>query len=105
LINRNYTKIGNDFINLDFIPERTDMAPIVPALTNVFDVALAGAKSTNFQELAANLAVITYKFPFRIPSYFALVIRDILVLEGSRWLGTPNLSSLTRPIPTTPPGV
>lgn len=41
-------------MNLDFIPKGTDTTPIVPALTNVFDAALAGggAKSINFQELA-----------------------------------------------------
>ena len=50
LINRDYTEIGQDFINLDFIPKGTDTSPIVPALTAVFDVALAGggAKSINF---------------------------------------------------------
>ena len=42
LLNRDYTEIGQDFINLDFIPEGTDTSPIVPALTNVFDAALAG---------------------------------------------------------------
>ena len=84
LINRDYSEIGQDFINLDFIPKGTDTAPIVPALTKVFDVALAGggAKSINFQELAADLAVITFEYPFRIPPYFALVIRAISVLEG-----------------------
>ena len=58
LINRDISEIGQDFINLDFIPEGTDTKPIVPALTKVFDVALAGggAKSINFQELAADLA-------------------------------------------------
>ena len=30
-------------------------------------------QSINFQELAADLAEITFKFPFRIPPYFALV--------------------------------
>ncbi len=33
LINRDYTEIGQDFINLGFIPEGTDTTPIVPALT------------------------------------------------------------------------
>ena len=84
LLNRDYTEIGQDFINLDFIPKGTDTKPIVPALTKVFDVALAGggAKSINFQELAADLAQITFDYPFRIPPYFALVIRAISVLEG-----------------------
>jgi len=51
LINRDYELIGDDFVNLDFIPEGTDTAPIVPALKRVFDAALAGggAKSINFQ--------------------------------------------------------
>ena len=41
-----------------------------------------GAKSINFQELAADLAEITFEFPFRIPPYFALVIRIDLSAEG-----------------------
>jgi aarF domain-containing kinase len=94
LINRDYTEIGQDFINLDFIPKGTDTSPIVPALTKVFDVALAGggAKSINFQELAADLAQITFEYPFRIPPYFALVIRAISVLEGIALVGNPNVS-------------
>lgn len=101
LINRDYTEIGQDFINLDFIPEGTDTAPIVPALTTVFDVALAGggAKSINFQELAADLAEITYEFPFRIPPYFALVIRAISVLEGIALVGNPDFAIIDEAYP------
>lgn len=33
LINRDYSEIGQDFINLDFIPKGTDTRGIVPALT------------------------------------------------------------------------
>ncbi len=64
LLNRDYTEIGQDFINLDFIPEGTDTRPIVPALTKVFDAALVGggAKSINFQDLAADLAEITFEY-------------------------------------------
>merc|ERR1712054_328118 len=84
LINRDYSEIGDDFKNLDFIPEGVDTSPIVPALSRVFDAALAGggAKSINFQELASDLATITFEYPFRIPPYFALIIRAIGVLEG-----------------------
>ena len=94
LINRDYTEIGQDFINLDFIPKGTDTTTIVPALTKVFDVALAGggAKIINFQELAADLATITFEYPFQIPPYFALVIRAISVLEGIALVGNPNVS-------------
>merc|ERR1740117_155483 len=101
LINRDYTEIGQDFINLDFIPKGTDTTPIIPALTTVFDVALAGggAKSINFQELAADLAVITYEFPFRIPPYFALVIRAISVLEGIALVGNPEFAIIDEAYP------
>ena len=66
-----------------------DTGPIIPALSRVFDAALAGggAKSINFQELAADLAEITFTFPFRIPPYFALIIRAISVLEGIARVG------------------
>jgi aarF domain-containing kinase len=101
LINRDYAEIGRDFINLDFIPAGTDTTPIVPALTTVFDVALAGggAKSINFQELAADLAEITYEFPFRIPPYFALVIRAISVLEGIALVGNPDFAIIDEAYP------
>ena len=101
LLNRDYTEIGQDFINLDFIPKGTDTEPIVPALTKVFDVALAGggAKSINFQELAADLAQITFDYPFRIPPYFALVIRAISVLEGIALVGNPNFAIIDEAYP------
>jgi len=62
----------------------------------VFEAALAGggAKSINFQELAADLAEITFKFPFRIPPYFALVIRAISVLEGIALVGNPEVQKI-----------
>ena len=79
---------------MDFIPRGVDTAPIVPALARVFDAALAGggAKSINFQELAADLAEITYEFPFRIPPYSALIIRAVSVLEGIALVGNPQFA-------------
>merc|ERR1719162_1783351 len=101
LINRDYSLIGEDFKNMDFIPRGTDTAPIVPALSKVFDVALAGggAKSINFQELAADLAEITYEFPFRIPPYSALIIRAISVLEGIALVGNPQFAIIDEAYP------
>jgi len=101
LLNRDYTEIGQDFVNLDFIPKGTDTTPIVPALTKVFDAALAGggAKSINFQELAGDLAEITFEYPFKIPPYFALVIRAIGVLEGIALVGNPNFAIIDEAYP------
>ncbi|KAJ1449624.1 ABC1 family-domain-containing protein [Pelagophyceae sp. CCMP2097] len=101
LIHRDYDRIGDDFVKLDFIPEGTDVAPIVPALARVFDAALAGggAKSINFNDLAADLAEITFTFPFRIPPYFALVIRAIGVLEGIALVANPGFAIVDEAYP------
>lgn len=101
LINRDYENIGDDFVNMDFIPQGVDTRPIVPALARVFDAALAGggAKSINFQELAADLAEITYKFPFRIPPYSALIIRAVSVLEGIALVGNPQFAIIDEAYP------
>jgi len=101
LIHRDYERIGDDFVALDFIPKGVDTTPIVPALARVFDAALTGggAKSLNFQELAADLAEITFKFPFRIPPYFALIIRAISVLEGIALVGNPQFAIVDEAYP------
>ncbi len=45
------------------------------------------------RDLAADLAQITFDFPFKIPPYFALIIRAISVLEGIALLGNPGNSA------------
>jgi hypothetical protein len=67
----------------------------------VFDAALAGggAKAINFQDLAADLAHITFEYPFRIPPYFALIIRAIGVLEGIALVGNEVPASAPAPAP------
>ena len=49
----------------------TDLSPILPVLAKVFDQALegGGAKNINFQDLAADLAQITFDYPFRCSSH------------------------------------
>lgn len=119
LVHRDYSAIGEDFVKLEFIPRGVDITPIVPALTKVFDAALAGggAKSINFQELAADLgtrrlsslscfshslfsiAQITFEYPFRIPPYFALIIRAIGVLEGIALVGNKDFAIVDEAYP------
>ena len=67
----------------------------------VFDQALegGGAKNINFQELAADLAQITFDYPFRIPPYFALIIRAISVLEGIALVGNPEFALVDEAYP------
>ncbi|BDA45558.1 Uncharacterized protein sll0005 [Coccomyxa sp. Obi] len=101
LIHRDYEAIVQDFVTLDFIPKGTDLSPILPVLARVFDQALegGGAKNINFQELAADLAQITFDYPFRIPPYFALIIRAISVLEGIALVANPDFAIVDEAYP------
>ncbi|GAB4844096.1 hypothetical protein Ancab_014061 [Ancistrocladus abbreviatus] len=101
LIHRDYEAIVKDFVKLDFIPEGVNLEPILPVLAKVFDQALegGGAKNINFQELASDLAQITFDYPFRIPPYFALIIRAIGVLEGIALVGNPDFAIVDEAYP------
>lgn len=101
LIHRDYDAIVKDFVKLDFIPEGVNLEPILPVLAKVFDQALegGGAKNINFQELASDLAQITFDYPFRIPPYFALIIRAIGVLEGIALVGNPEFALVDEAYP------
>ena len=105
LLNRDYEEIIQDFVTLDFLDSSEDVeaikADLLPALKNVFDQALSGggARGINFNELAGDLAQITFKFPFRIPPYFALVIRAIGVLEGIALVGNPQFALIDEAFP------
>ena len=101
LIHRDYAAIVKDFVKLGFIPEGVNLEPLLPVLAKVFDQALegGGAKNINFQELAADLAQITFDYPFRIPPYFALIIRAIGVLEGIALVGNPDFAIVDEAYP------
>ncbi|XP_031482683.1 uncharacterized protein LOC116252511 [Nymphaea colorata] len=101
LIHRDYDAIVKDFVNLGFIPEGVNLEPILPVLAKVFDQALegGGAKNINFQELASDLAQITFDYPFQIPPYFALIIRAIGVLEGIALVGDPDFAIVDEAYP------
>ncbi|XP_042516585.1 uncharacterized protein sll0005 isoform X4 [Macadamia integrifolia] len=101
LIHRDYGAIVKDFVKLDFIPEGVNLEPILPVIAKVFDQALegGGAKNINFQELASDLAQITFDYPFRIPPYFALIIRATGVLEGIALVGNPEFAIVDEAYP------
>ncbi|XP_042520450.1 uncharacterized protein sll0005-like [Macadamia integrifolia] len=101
LIHRDYEAIVKDFVKLGFIPDGVNLEPILPVLAKVFDQALegGGAKNINFQELASDLAQITFDYPFRIPPYFALIIRAIGVLEGIALVGNPEFAIVDEAYP------
>ncbi|KAK4341584.1 hypothetical protein RND71_040085 [Anisodus tanguticus] len=101
LIHRDYGAIVKDFVKLGFIPDGVNSEPILPVLAKVFDQALegGGAKNLNFQELASDLAQITFDYPFRIPPYFALIILAIGVLEGIALVGNSDFAIVDEAYP------
>lgn len=49
--------------------------------------------------ITGDLAEITFEYPFKIPPYFALVIRAIGVLEGIALVGNPNFAIIDEAYP------
>ena len=88
LLNRDYAEIGGDFVNLEFIPEGTDVRPIVPALTTVFDAALAGGGGEIGARIeAACVSLVSNPFPYplllahRHPQLRALTSRRLQLIS------------------------
>ena len=83
LVNRNFGKLSKDFVSLGFLAEDVNLEPIVPAFETVFSQALeAGVSRMDFKAVTDDLSGVLYKFPFRVPPYYALIIRSLVTLEG-----------------------
>ncbi|XP_052118148.1 uncharacterized aarF domain-containing protein kinase At1g71810, chloroplastic isoform X1 [Arachis duranensis] len=83
LVNRDFDALSKDFVTLGLLPPTADKEAVTKALTGVFQNAVAqGVRNISFGDLLGNLGTTMYKFKFRIPSYFSLVIRSLAVLEG-----------------------
>ena len=83
LVNRDFESLAEDYIKLDFLTPDTDLRPIIPALANVFGNALgASVAELNFKSITDQMSAMMYEFPFRVPAYYALIIRSMVTLEG-----------------------
>ncbi|WP_232756280.1 ABC1 kinase family protein [Vulcanococcus limneticus] len=83
LVNRNFSKLSRDFVNLGFLAEDVNLEPIVPAFEGVFGQALEmGVSRMDFKAVTDDLSGVMYRFPFRVPPYYALIIRSLVTLEG-----------------------
>lgn len=83
LVNRNFGKLSKDFVTLGFLAEDVNLEPIVPAFESVFSQALeAGVNRMDFKAVTDDMSGVMYKFPFRVPPYYALIIRSLVTLEG-----------------------
>lgn len=95
LVNREFGALADDFITLGLLPPGSDRATIVPALTSVFQGALAkGVSNISFGELSSSLGTTMYQYSFQIPSYYTLLVRSLSVLEGIALSSDPNYKVL-----------
>ncbi|GMI77109.1 hypothetical protein like AT1G71810 [Hibiscus trionum] len=95
LVNRDFDALSKDFVTLGLLPPTVEKVAVTKALTGVFQDAVAkGVRNISFGDLLGNLGSTMYKFKFRIPSYFSLVIRSLAVLEGIAISSDPNYKVL-----------
>ncbi|XP_024396488.1 uncharacterized aarF domain-containing protein kinase At1g71810, chloroplastic isoform X3 [Physcomitrium patens] len=95
LVNREYELLAGDFVTLGLVPPTAELGEVSKALTGVFQDAVSkGVRNISFGDLSGKLGVTMYKFKFRIPPYFSLVIRSLTVLEGIALSSDPNYKVL-----------
>lgn len=83
LVNRDFEGLAQDYVKLEFLTPDVDLTPIVPAFAVVFEDALGGSVSDiNIASITDRLSELMYEYPFRVPAYFALIIRSLVTLEG-----------------------
>ncbi|OWM85957.1 hypothetical protein CDL15_Pgr012207 [Punica granatum] len=100
LVNRDYEAMARDYYALEFLSPDVDVSPIVPALQNLFDDALSATVSElNFKTIVDGLDVVFYQFPFKVPAYYALILRSLTVLEGLAICVDPNFKALAASYP------
>lgn len=100
LVNRDFDSLAQDYVKLDFLTPETDLKPIIPALGNVFNNALgASVAELNFKKITDEMSAMMYEFPFRVPAYYALIIRSMVTLEGIAINIDPNFKVLSKAYP------
>ena len=83
LVNKKFDKLSLDFVKLGFLSKEVDLEPIVPAFQDVFINAIElGVSKMDFKSVTDDMSGIMYKFPFKLPPYYALIIRSLITLEG-----------------------
>jgi predicted unusual protein kinase regulating ubiquinone biosynthesis (AarF/ABC1/UbiB family) len=82
-VNKDYQSMAQDFIKLGFLAPGTDVAPIVPALENIWADSLGRSLADfNFRTVTSKFNELVYQYPIRIPERYSLVIRSLLTQEG-----------------------
>lgn len=100
MVNRDFEGLAEDYVKLEFLTPETDLRPIIPALARVFNNALgASVAELNFKSITDEFSALMYEYPFRVPAYYALIIRSLVTLEGIAINVDPNFKVLSKAYP------
>ncbi|MEM9002744.1 MAG: AarF/ABC1/UbiB kinase family protein [Cyanobacteria bacterium P01_F01_bin.86] len=100
MVNRDFEGLAHDYVKLEFLTPDTDLRPIIPALTEVFSNALgASVAELNFKSITDEFSALMYEYPFRVPAYYALIIRSLVTLEGIAINVDPEFKVLSKAYP------
>jgi len=100
VVNRDFEGLAHDYVKLDFLSPDTDLTPIIPAFAKVFANAQgASVAEFNIKSITDDLSELMYEYPFRVPPYYALIIRSLVTLEGIAIYIDPNFKVLSEAYP------
>jgi len=100
MVNRDFDGLAQDYINLEFLTPDTDLSPIIPALAGVFNNALgASVAELNLKSITDEFSALMYEYPFRVPAYYALIIRSLVTLDGIAITVDPEFKVLSKAYP------
>ncbi|MGD1907966.1 MAG: ABC1 kinase family protein [Leptolyngbyaceae cyanobacterium] len=100
MVNRDFEGLAADYVKLEFLTPDTDLRPIIPALADVFNNALgASVAELNFKSITDEFSALMYEYPFRVPAYYALIIRSLVTLEGIAINVDPEFKVLSKAYP------
>ena len=94
-VNKKFDKLSEDIVKLGFLSKEVNLEPIIPAFKDVFINAVElGVSKMDFKSVTDDMSGVMYKFPFKLPPYYALIIRSLLTLEGIALSVDPNFKIL-----------
>jgi predicted unusual protein kinase regulating ubiquinone biosynthesis (AarF/ABC1/UbiB family) len=100
VVNRDFDSLAQDYVKLEFLSPETDLTPIIPAFASVFaDAQGASVAELNIKSITDELSALMYEYPFRVPPYYALIIRSLVTLEGIAIYIDPNFKVLSEAYP------
>jgi predicted unusual protein kinase regulating ubiquinone biosynthesis (AarF/ABC1/UbiB family) len=100
IVNREFDALAYDYVKLGFLTADVDLSPIVPALSKVFNDALgASVSDLNINRIFEGLSEVMYDYPFRVPAYYALIVRSLITMEGIAMSVDPQFKVLSAAYP------